>query len=157
MKKPSFFSRLTGSADSYVYEDTDTHASQKSPHGDQSPVVDTARWNTDGTEELAIDIYQTPEAIVLKTFIAGINPSSLDIALTREMVTIRGTRHDENEVEDEHYFQRELCWGSCSRTVLLPEDVDVDMAEASERHGILHIRLPKINKKRETKLKVRSK
>ena len=67
-----------------------------------------------------------------------------------------GSRADEKEVEDEHYFQRELFWGSFSRTILLPEEVDVDLAEASERHGVLMIRLPKINKKREMKLKVRA-
>ena len=72
------------------------------------------------------------------------------------MLTISGTRQDEREVDEEHYYQRELYWGSFSRTILLPEEVDVDMAEASERHGILMIRLPKINKKRQTKLKVRS-
>ena len=64
-------------------------------------------------------------------------------------------RSDEREVEDENYFQRELYWGSFSRTILLPEEVDVERAEATEKHGILMIRLPKINKKRETKLKVR--
>ena len=77
-------------------------------------------------------------------------------SLTREILTISGSRQDEREVDEEHYFQRELYWGSFSRTVLLPEEVDVDGAEASERHGILMIRLPKVNKKKETKLKVRS-
>ena len=62
------------------------------------------------------------------------------------MLTISGTRQDEREVDEEYYYQRELYWGSFSRTILLPEEVDVDMAEASERHGILMIRLPKINK-----------
>ena len=106
--------------------------------------------------ELAVDVYQTPDAIVVKALVAGVHPNSIDISLTREMLTISGTRQDEREVDEEHYFQRELYWGAFSRTILLPEEVDVDLAEASERHGILMIRLPKINKKRQAKLKVRS-
>ena len=70
---------------------------------------------------------------------------------------LQGTREDEREVEDNNYFQRELYWGGFSRTILLPEEVDVDMADASEKHGILIIRLPKINKAKQTKLKVRTK
>ena len=93
---------------------------------------------------------------MVKAFIAGVQPNSVDISLTREMVTISGARADEKEVDDENYFQRELYWGSFSRTILLPEEVDVDMAEASEKHGILMIRLPKINKKREMKHKIRT-
>ena len=93
---------------------------------------------------------------VLLALVAGVQPATVDISLTREMLTISGQRQDEKEVEEDHYFQRELYWGSFSRTILLPEEIDVDGAEASEKHGILMIRLPKINKKRETKLKVRA-
>ncbi|OGG73734.1 hypothetical protein A3A40_01495 [Candidatus Kaiserbacteria bacterium RIFCSPLOWO2_01_FULL_54_20] len=93
---------------------------------------------------------------MVKALIAGVHPGTVDISLTREMLTISGTRQDEKEVDEEHYYQRELYWGSFSRTILLPEEVDVDLAEASERHGILMIRLPKINKKKQTKLKIRS-
>ena len=93
---------------------------------------------------------------MVKALVAGVQPTSIDISLTREMLTISGMREDEREVDEDNYFQRELYWGSFSRTILLPEEVDVDIAEASEKHGILMIRLPKINKKKQTKLKVRS-
>jgi HSP20 family protein len=166
MKKSSFFSRITG-AD----QETDTDYFGSIPSQDPQfegegverrtthiqPRVQQD-WNT-GDEpqgELAVDVYQTADAIVVKALVAGVQPTAVDIALTREMLTISGTREDEREVEDDGYFQRELYWGSFSRTILLPEEVDVDMAEASEKHGILMIRLPKINKKRQTKLKVRS-
>lgn len=107
--------------------------------------------------ELAVDVYQTPEFVVVKALVAGVSPNNLDISLSRDMITIQGTREDEREVEDDGYFQRELYWGGFSRTILLPEEVDVDMADASEKHGILVIRLPKINKAKQTKLKVRIK
>jgi len=103
-----------------------------------------------------VDVYQTADSIVIKALIAGVQPATVEIVLTREMITISGAREDEKEVEDDGYFQRELYWGAFSRTILLPEEVDVDMAEATEKHGILSIRLPKVNKKRQTKLKVRT-
>ena len=166
MKKSSFFSRITGAADEQNDEDYfgsigGTHRENGTEindhHTQVSPRVNDWNGNSDDSQgELAVDVYQTPESIVIKALIAGVQPASVDIALTREMITISGSREDEREVEDDGYFQRELYWGSFSRTILLPEEVDVDMAEASEKHGILTIRLPKINKKRQPKLKVRT-
>ena len=112
--------------------------------------------DTEPEGELAVDVYQTADAVVIKALVAGVQPTSIDISLTREMLTISGVREDEREVDEDDYFQKELYWGSFSRTILLPEEVDVDLAEATEKHGILMIRLPKINKKKQTKLKVRS-
>ena len=162
MKKPSFLSRLTGNTEQYddYFDDATAERAVFAGKGDERHAhINTKDENWMPEEpggELAVDVYQTPDAIVIKALIAGVQPSSVDISLTREMVTISGQRSDEREVEDDGYFQRELYWGSFSRTILLPEEVDVDMAEASEKHGILMIRLPKINKKRQTKLKVRS-
>ncbi len=161
LKKQSFFSKLTGGDDDDFYEPkfspTGTPAVFQGDNG-RGAAKDDA-WQKDEEEEkgeLSVDVYQTADAIVVKAFIAGVQPNSVDIALTRESLTISGTRSDEREVEEDSYFQRELYWGAFSRTILLPEEIDVDMAEASEKHGILMIRLPKINKAKQTKLKVRS-
>ncbi len=166
IKKPSFFSKITGSADNAEYDDY--YAEQQAERvpmetkgAERHVRFNTAAEHGDAQEadpggELAVDVYQTNDAIVVKALIAGVQPSSIDIALTREMLTITGSRADEKEVEEDGYYQRELYWGSFTRTILLPEEVDVDMAEASEKHGVLMIRLPKINKKRQTRLKVRA-
>ncbi len=168
IKKPSFFSKITGSADNEYdeYFDDNKDAQRIAVEG-KSAAERRVHFNTaqnddaddviadDPGGELAVDVYQTNDSIVVKALIAGVQPATIDIALTREMLTISGKRADEKEVEDEHYFQRELYWGSFTRTILLPEEVDVDLAEASEKHGVLMIRLPKVNKKRQTKLKVR--
>ena len=158
MKRSNFFSRLTGTTDEEYFEDTDHQAvfvGEGEEHRFGGRDAGPAHEDTQG--QLGVDIYQTADAIVVKAFIAGVQPNSIDISLTREMLVISGTRTDEKEVEEEDYFQRELYWGSFSRTILLPEEVDVDMADASEKHGVLIIRLPKINKKRQTKLKIKSK
>ncbi len=154
MKKPSFFSRLTGAQDADEYEEYEAESRDIPPplrgiRHDSEPEVEVGG-------ELAVDVFQTPDLIVIKAFIAGVQPNTIDVSLTREMVTISGTREEDKEVDEDGFFQRELYWGSFSRTILLPEEVDVDLAEATEKHGVLMIRLPKINKKRQTKLKIRA-
>ncbi|HEY4488391.1 MAG: hypothetical protein A3B34_01215 [Candidatus Sungbacteria bacterium RIFCSPLOWO2_01_FULL_54_21] len=163
MKKPSFLSRLTGDTDSdyddFFVEQGGERAKFQGKGEERRAHIDVQPEDNEAEEpegELAVDVYQTPDAIVVKALVAGVQPTSIDIALTREMLTISGRREDEREVEEDGYLQRELYWGAFSRTIILPEEIDVDMAEASEKHGILMIRLPKINKKRQTKLKVRS-
>lgn len=164
MKKPSFFSRITGNSQSDDFDDffddkTAEHAVFEGEGAERHAHVSTRDDDTIAEEpagELAVDVYETPDAIVVKALVAGVQPQSIDIALTREMLTISGQREDERESEEDGYFQKELYWGAFSRTIILPEEVDVDLAEATEKHGILMIRLPKINKKKQTKLKVRS-
>lgn len=158
----SFFSKLTGKDDQFDdYLPATPGGNHFEAYGDERNLHLTAKpkaWPRDDEPggELAVDVYQTGDAIVVKALIAGVQPNSIDINLTREMITVSGTRQEEKETEEDNYFQRELYWGSFSRTILLPEEVDVDMAEASEKHGVLMVRLPKINKKKEMKLKVRS-
>lgn len=177
MRKPSFFEKLTGSISPDDYDDLfeSEHPNQQPQqasalHEDEDtadiPTPQTthdghpAQWEQleeDAQEgELSVDIYQTSDAIVVKALVAGVNPNTIDISLTRDMVTIRGNREEHKEVEEENYFYKELYWGSFTRTILLPEEVDVDEADASTNHGILVIRLPKINKERKTKLKVKA-
>lgn len=159
----SFFSKLTGKDDQFEDYLPDTGGS-RSPfegEGDERHMHLSAKpkaWQhqDDAGGELAVDVFQSGDAIVVKALIAGVQPNTIDINLSREMITISGSRQEERETEEENYFQRELYWGSFSRTILLPEEVDVDLAEASEKHGVLMVRLPKINKKKEMKLKVRA-
>ena len=106
--------------------------------------------------ELAVDMYQTPAEIVIKTMVAGVKPEDLDISITRDMVTIRGKRMESYEENENDFFHKELYWGSFSRTIVLPAEVEIEEAEASEKHGLLTLILPKIDKNRQSKLKVRT-
>ena len=106
--------------------------------------------------ELAVDVYQTPTHIVIKAMIAGVRPDDLDVSITRDMVTIRGKRERHTEGANGDFFFQELYWGSFTRTVVLPQEVEIEEAEASEKHGLLVIRLPKVDKGRQAKLKVKS-
>ena len=109
-----------------------------------------------GVGQLGVDVYQTPDNIFVKAMIAGVKPEDLDISIQRDMVVIRGKREEARTVSEDDYFVKELYWGEFSRTILLPAEIEAENAEAFEKHGLLIIRLPKIDKDRQTKLRVKS-
>ena len=104
---------------------------------------------------LTIDVYQTDTDIVIKSTVAGVKPEDLDIAITNDMVTIRGRRERDEEVSQDRYFYQECYWGPFSRSVILPADIDAEKADASMHNGILTIRLPKVEKEQTKKIKVK--
>lgn len=106
--------------------------------------------------QLTVDVYETPSDIIIQTMVAGVRPDDLDIAITRETVTIKGKREAPRGVGTSDYCYRELYWGSFSRTIELPQEIETEGAEAIERYGMLTIRLPKIDKNRQQKLKIKS-
>ena len=164
MKKPSFLERLTGAQSANEYDRIldDEHEfgaddqKQDTYQDDESWQDDAHEGHTSQEGELPVDMYQTSDAIVIRALVAGVSPNDLDIAITRDMVTIRGMREEYQESSDDSYFHRELFWGSFSRTLLLPEEVIIDEADAQEKHGMLEIRLPKLDKTRSTQLRVKS-
>ncbi len=126
------------------------------PHDEWDDGEDDMSDSSSQEGELPVDMYQTNEEIVIRALVAGVSPNDLDISITRDMVTIRGIREEYQETNDDNYFHRELFWGGFSRTLLLPEEVIIDEAQAEEKHGMLEIRLPKLDKHRATQLKVRT-
>ena len=149
-KKRSFFERLTGTVS--IDEDNDREQEIPTTRHSWSDPADQAEEEG----ELAVDVYQTPSEIIIKAMVSGVKPEDLDINITREMVTIKGRRETAREINTEDYFQRELYWGSFTRTILLPAEIEVEEAEAIEKHGLLTLRLPKIDKQRSSSLKVKS-
>lgn len=148
----SFFEKLTGSV--RLDEENDFTEEQTAP---AKTSTNTEPWFDEEPEEgqLTVDMYQTPTEIVIKSMVAGVKPEDLDISIARDVVTIKGKRDTERFVRDEDYFHQELYWGSFSRTIMLPSEIDVEEADAVEKHGLLIIRLPKVDKNRQTRLKVK--
>jgi HSP20 family protein len=145
MRKKSFFEKLTGIArvDDERESDSDLIADEENQEAE-----------TEG--QLAVDMYQTPSEIIIKTMIAGVKQEDLDISITRDMVIIRGKREESNDIMGNDYFHKELYWGTFSRTIILPQEVDVDESEAINKNGLLMIRMPKIDKNRQAKLKIKT-
>ncbi|HVV14840.1 MAG TPA: Hsp20/alpha crystallin family protein [Candidatus Paceibacterota bacterium] len=161
--KKSLFDWLTGSAGAdteYSFDDLDQGAGVPVSRGAEKRPLSPMREEADVVEEaegeLSVDVYQTPTHIVIKAMIAGVRPEDLDVSITRDMVTIRGKRERHAEGTNGDFFFQELYWGAFSRTIVLPQEVEIEEAEAVEKHGLLVIRLPKMDKGRQAKLKVRS-
>ncbi len=158
-EKKSFFERLTGTIKIDEEERTDEEESSSSYALPRERTASKEReWLADEPTvgELTVDVYQTPTHIIVKTITAGVRPDDLDISISRDMVTIKGHREEVKEVSEADYFHKELYWGSFSRTVMLPEEIEVEESEAHSRDGLLTIKLPKINKQKQAKLKVKS-
>jgi len=149
----SFFEKLTGSSKGDSFDDADIVEAKTTSKSDTS--VESLYDEESEEGQLTVDVYQTAGEIIIKSMVSGVKPEDLDIAITRDMVTIKGKRETERFVKDEDYYHRELYWGSFSRTIMLPAEVEVEEAEAVEKHGLLIIKLPKIDKNKQTKLKVR--
>lgn len=164
MKKPSFFERLAGNL-RFDDDDIDIKSSEdlKKPARELSlsskekeSTPEVTPHQSEEVGELPVDVYETPSEIIIQTLIAGVLPENLSINITRDIVSISGKREESKGVPNDAYRIRELYWGAFERTVELPEEVEIDDAEAIERHGMLIVKLPKINKHRKAVLKIKS-
>lgn len=106
--------------------------------------------------ELSVDLFDNGKEIIVQTMVAGVRPEDLSIDIRRDSITIEGSRKETHTIKENNYVVRELYWGSFSRRLDLPEEVDPDLAEATEKHGLLVVRLPKIDKGKQKKVKVKS-
>jgi len=146
-KKKSFFERITGGM---KMEENDIEIKNKD-----------GQW-ADGTEQgdeeaqLTVDVYQTATDIIVQTMIAGVKPEDLSVEIGRDMITIKGKRDENKTITEDDKFISELYWGAFSRTILLPQEVEPEEAEAVEKHGLMIIKLPKIDKNKKTNLRVKS-
>lgn len=149
-KKRSFFERLTGSVRVEEIEDEN-----------DKPMVSEKRnnaWMEEENEdaELAVDVYQTHSEIIVQTFVAGVKPDAIDLTIARDMITISGKREENKNIDEENYFTKELYWGSFSRTILLPQEIEPEETEATEKNGLMTIKLYKIDKEKKMNVKVKS-
>src|SRR4030042_6896667 len=112
------------------------------------------KWfETEG--QLAIDVYQTENELVIQSAVAGVGIEKLDIFLEKDVLSIKGARQKPYEERGDYFFQ-ECFWGQFSREVILPAEVDPDKVLARMKDGILTIRIPKILREKKRKITVSS-
>lgn len=111
----------------------------------------------EGAEEgqLAVDVFQTEDEIIIQSTIAGIKAEELEITIQNDMVSIKGERKKIIEVPPEDYFYQECYWGPFSRSIILPEEIDAERASAEIKEGVFTLHLPKSQKLKTTKIKVK--
>ena len=154
-KKRSFFERLTGSISmKEEEEDIRTHQNEQNRNEEKSKNV----WVEEEQDEaeLAVDVYQTPSEMIVQTMVAGVRPEDIELTIGRDVITIRGKRDENKTIDEENYFTKELYWGKFSRTINLPAEVEPEEVEATEKHGLLTIKMQKVDKERKNSVKVKS-
>jgi HSP20 family protein len=104
--------------------------------------------------QLAVDVYETKDRFVVKSTIAGTDPDNLEISLNKDVLTIRGKRESNKELEEADYLYQECYWGRFSRTIILPADVDDDKVDATIEQGVLTVVLYKSKRSAGIKIKV---
>ena len=154
--KKSFFGKLLGNKD--VQEESEnSEGNSKEVRNIQTKTNDNQEeWAADYEGQLTIDVYQTDEDIIIKSTIAGVTPENIDITIDNDMVIIKGERKNHTSVKEEDYYYQECYWGSFSRSVILPCDIEADKIQAELKNGILTVILPKAHKSKTKKISVKS-
>lgn len=124
---------------------------------EESWVRPRAGWLLPTEETLAIDIYETPDNVVVKSAVPGVKPEEIDITITGNTLTIVGEAKAEEKVEEENYIRRERRYGRFSRSITLPSGAQGEKAEATFEHGILTLTIPKAEEAKPKVIKVKSK
>jgi HSP20 family protein len=100
-----------------------------------------------------VEVFENANAVVIKAALPNVDPKQVDITITNDAVTVKGsTKHEEQK--DGHYYRRELQYGAFLRTVTLPTEVKGTEATASYNDGMLEVTLPKSDRAKNTTVKV---
>jgi HSP20 family protein len=155
----SFFNKLKGEADteenSKKTKPAATNKRGKAEIKKEVPQKAEIAEQKPGDEaELAIDVFETDDNIVIQSTIGGIKAEDLDIDIENDMVTIRGSRQNQIEEKNKKYFYQECYWGAFMRKVILPEEVDANKAKAVIKDGVLTLSMPKVHRKLKKKISI---
>ncbi len=139
----------------------DEFAASDQPQQADASAVQTAQPAADEWDEedavpgqLAVDVYETKEKLVVKARTAGVNKHDLDVSISDNTLSIRGTLSAGNEDDVENYFVQECYWGEFSRSIALPVPVKEDEIEALLKDGVLTISFTKVKQDTVKKIQV---
>jgi HSP20 family protein len=120
------------------------------------PAAPDDQWDEDEpvAGQLAVDVYETKEQLVVKGRVAGVNKNELDVSISDNTLTVRGTLSAGNEEGVENYFLQECYWGEFSRSIVLPVPVKEDEIEAVLKDGVLTISFSKVKQDTVKKIQV---
>jgi HSP20 family protein len=113
-----------------------------------------AEEEADVPGQLAVDVYETKEKLVVKARTAGVNKNDLDVSISDNQLTVRGTLSSGSEEGVENYFLQECYWGEFSRSIALPVPVKEDEIEAVLKDGVLTISFVKVQQDTVKKIQV---
>lgn len=158
-EKRSFFEKLTGTSSGDYAEENNFNLSDESEmerENDYSAQKETScdENGDDDDGQLAIDVFQGENEIIIQSIVAGVKPEDLDISIDKNLISIKGRRERNRLTDRETPLCQELYWGGFSRSVSLSDEIDPENADAVTKNGILTIRLPLVRKTQTKKLRV---
>lgn len=104
--------------------------------------------------QLAVDVYETQDRLVVKARTAGVNKSDLDVSISDGILTISGTLSSGDDTEATQWHMQECYWGEFSRTLALPVQVKEDEVEAVLKDGVLTIGFTKVKQEQARKIEI---
>ena len=122
------------------------------------------RWEWPSLGEMAkpfegkmpkVDVIERDDEVVVKAELPGVDKKDLDVSVTENSVTIKGTTSHEEKEEKGDYYRCEISRGAYARTVALPSYVDADKAKASFKDGVLELKLPKVEKAKRRSIEIK--
>lgn len=129
-------------------------ADQPVPGAQPAAAQDEWDESEDLPGQLAVDVYETKEKLVVKARTAGVNKNDLDVSIADNTLSIRGTLSAGNEDDVENYFVQECYWGEFSRSIALPVPVKEEEIEAVLKDGVLTISFAKVKQDTVKKIQV---
>jgi len=136
--------------------DDDTSVTIDATSTSAQPAAAQDEWDEseDLPGQLAVDVYETRERLVVKARTAGVNKHDLDVSISDNTLSIRGTLSAGNEDDVENYFVQECYWGEFSRSIALPVAVKEEEIEAVLKDGVLTISFAKVKQDTVKKIQV---
>ena len=137
-------------ADDMTVTDTATVVVDDSATDDQA-------WDDEQEDfpgQLAVDVYETNDSVVIKARTAGVNREDLDVSISDGILTISGTLSSGDDVEATNWHIQECYWGEFSRTVALPVAVKEEEANAALKDGVLTVSFPKVQQEQAKKIAI---
>ncbi|HDK27492.1 MAG TPA: Hsp20/alpha crystallin family protein [Candidatus Atribacteria bacterium] len=112
------------------------------------------RWMEGGEWSPLVDVIDKKDSILVKAELPGVDKKDVKISLSENTLTIRGERKEEKEIKKEDYYCCERAFGTYSRSITLPVEVDKTKAKATFKNGILEITLPKIEETKPKEIEI---
>jgi HSP20 family protein len=139
-------------AAAFLNDDDDAQVGDNS----QQQMQDDTNWEDDEggvPGQLAVDVYETAERLVVKARTAGVNKQDLDVSISDGILTISGTLSSGDD-DVEHWHIQECYWGEFSRTIALPVPVKEEEVEALLKDGVLTVSFSKVKQEQARKIQI---
>ncbi|MFA5433539.1 MAG: Hsp20/alpha crystallin family protein [Candidatus Paceibacterota bacterium] len=104
--------------------------------------------------QLVVDVYETEKEIVVQSAIAGIKTEQIEVSLENDILIIKGERNNPSKDKEPRYFLKECYWGSFSKEIILPREIDTSKIDAKVKEGILTVRMQKVERAKNKKIEV---